>query len=156
MRPIPTLTITLLLGAAALVGCGGGEHHDDHAAAAPDAAAAVEADRYAVRGEITAIDGDPGGVRMFLHHEAIPDFRSGGEVVGMDAMTMGFAVATDVPTDGLAVGDKVAFEWVLGPDDPAGSIVRIERLDPAIELDFGVAGTPDSPDGEGGHEGHDG
>ncbi len=156
MRRIPTLTIPLLLAAATLTGCGGGGHHDDHADVVPEGAAAVEADRYTVRGEITAIDGDPGSARLFLHHEAIPGFRSGGEVVGMDSMTMGFAVATDASTDGLAVGDKVEFEWVLAPDDPGGKIVRIERLDPATELDFGAPGAPDGPDGGGGHVGHDG
>jgi Cu/Ag efflux protein CusF len=155
MQRLPVLTLTLLLAAATLIACGGDGHHDaGHSTDAADTPAPAPEERYIVRGEITAIDDEPGSSRLFLHHEAIPDFRSGGEVVGMDSMTMGFVVAPDVSRSGLAVGDKVEFEWVLGPDEPAGSIVRIDRLDPETELDFGDSAMPDAPGGDGAHEGH--
>ena len=65
-------------------------------------------DTYQVRGQIVSLPvaGDPAsGLR--IHHEPIPTFvGDDGQMVGMDAMTMGFTPATGVSLDGLEEGDK--------------------------------------------------
>ena len=144
MRTTSILMLGVVLGAATLVGCGGDRATPaDRATATLEAAAATAEERYTLRGVITALDDDPASRRVFLRHEAIADFRSAGEVVGMDSMTMGFELAPETARDGLEVGAKVECEWVVTPDSPAGSIVRIELLDPATEFDFGEGGAHD-------------
>ena len=155
MRRTSILMFGLMLAAATLAGCGDGGHHGDHPAAAETSSVAEAEAHYTIRGQITAVDEDPGSSRLFIHHEAIPDFEVNGQVVGMDSMTMGFAVAPEVSPAGFAVGDKIECEWVIGPDSPTGSIVRIERLDPGTEFDFGAGGMPDASDGGDAHEGHE-
>lgn len=65
-----------------------------------------EATSYQVRGVVRAIGADS----LHIRHEAIPDFRDlSGEVVGMEAMSMDFALGSGVSTDGLAPGDQIEF-----------------------------------------------
>lgn len=93
----------------------------------PAEAPAVPVDTYAMRGEIVRLP-RPESPEIAIRHEAVPDFRDeAGKVVGMEAMTMPFALAPEVDLAGLAPGDKVAFtlemRWKATRD-----IVRISRI----------------------------
>lgn len=101
-----------------------------------------EMQHYEVRGELIRL---PVGDRpMQIRHEAIPNFRNmQGEVVGMDAMTMPFPVAPGVSLDGLAVGDRVRFDFeVRWGGRPPYQIVRIEKLPEGTVLEGEVALPP--------------
>jgi hypothetical protein len=78
------------------------------------------------------------GSTLQIRHEAIPDFvKADGEVVGMQSMTMPFAVADETLLDGIHVGDKVAatieVRWQGG--DPL-RITALEKLPPETVLGF--------------------
>jgi len=66
-------------------------------------------------GVVKAIDKTAGAIT--LDHEAIPE-------VGWPAMTMGFKIAPAL-LDGIAVGDKVAFDLKLR--DGAGEVTAISK-----------------------------
>ncbi|MFG0273423.1 MAG: copper-binding protein [Phycisphaerales bacterium] len=133
---IARLAAPVLLGAAffACAGCGGAESADD--------APAGDLVRYTVRGEVVALPSpDNPASEMQIRHEPIPDFRSGGEVVGMRAMTMPFPVGEGVSLEDIAIGDKVevAFETRYSPDTRMVSsyeIVSITELPADTELVF--------------------
>jgi len=93
-------------------------------------------DRYTLRGEVTALPDGTDPARIYVLHEAIPTFRMDGEIVGMDSMTMPFALAPDVTAEGLEVGTKVELDWEISEDAPAGVVVRLEALpaDTVLEL----------------------
>ncbi len=80
----------------------------------------------------------PGQRELTLHHEAIPDFvNSAGKVVGMDSMAMPFPVADPQQLEGLAVGDKIAFELeVRWQADDLVLIRHLTRLPPETPLEF--------------------
>ncbi len=87
---------------ALLVACsGGGEEADS------------EPDVYSVRGIVRQVPADPRpGGELFIHHEAIPDFRDeDGAVVGMDSMAMPFPVAEETELGSLAAGDRIRFSF---------------------------------------------
>jgi Cu/Ag efflux protein CusF len=89
---------------------------------------AVPVETYAMRGEIVRLP-TAQSPEIAIRHEAVPDFRDeAGKVVGMEAMTMPFALAPGVEPAGLAPGDKVAFtlemRWKATSD-----IVRISRME---------------------------
>ena len=84
---------------------------------------------YTVRGRIFSLP-DPArpAAELQIHHEELPSFMSGGEVVGMSAMIMPFPdIATGVSLDGLNVGQAVTFTFHVeyDPDTqmPVGMLV---------------------------------
>ena len=96
------------------------------------------ASTYEVAGEIVRL---PTAERpeILLQHEAVPGFRDeNGKVVGMDAMTMPFALASGVSVEGLTVGDKVSFtletRWEL--DREPVRITRIARSGQIRSIDL--------------------
>ena len=121
------------LAASALVAAGCGSGSDDPV---PD----QEAKTYTVRGQIVTLPADNNG-EIRLAHEAIDDFVSaGGEVVGMDAMTMSFSLAPAATASELAVGDIVEFDLRVGwSSEPLATVTRIEKLLADTELVFGKA-----------------
>ncbi len=112
---------------------------------------------YRVRGIVESLPeaGKPAS-ELMIRHEAINDFVDGrGDVVGMNAMTMPFpAIAPSVALDGLAVGDKIAFEFSntwSGPESarrPGWTIISVEKLPPETELTFAKKSTPPSKPSE--------
>jgi Cu/Ag efflux protein CusF len=104
-------------------------------------------DVYEVRGEIVRLPAS-GSREISISHEAIPSFRDeSGKVVGMEAMTMPFVVAEGVSTDGLAVGDPVAFTLEVRWKEK--SPVRITKLAKATaiqSLDFESGQVPAPPE----------
>jgi Cu/Ag efflux protein CusF len=134
------LGFALLLAAA----CGPG-------ASAPPAAAAADG-TYHARGEIVRLPA-AGTREIWIEHESIPDFRNeAGATVGMDSMTMPFPAAEGVPLDGLAAGDRVAFDFeVRWKSEPRLSLTRWEKLPVGTRLEFdpppaGDQGAPPEPD----------
>lgn len=85
---------------------------------------------YSTRGTIEALP-DPSrrGSLLQIHHERIADFKSrDGAVVGMNEMVMPFPLAPGVTTDGLAVGDRVEFEFAVDWDaTPPYAVTRIRK-----------------------------
>ena len=138
------LTPWLLLWVACAPPEGGGESGtpDSPTAEAPaggDDAQESAPETYVVRGQIAALPkaGDPQS-SLAIRHEAIDDFKGvGGEIWGMDAMTMPFDVSDDLSLDGFAVEDKVQFTLVIDWfGDPAQAVTSIEKLSPDTELEF--------------------
>ncbi|MEO8196945.1 MAG: copper-binding protein [Thermoanaerobaculia bacterium] len=103
---------------------------------------------YAMRGEIARLP-RPGEREIVIRHEAVPGFRDeGGKVVGMEAMTMPFTLAPDLPAsmlDGLAPGDRIAFTLEMRWQDPR-DIARLARLE---KLPAGTALSWDPPPASG-------
>ncbi len=136
-----------------------GHDHSDHADTdAPEKL--VRSDTYAdIKGIITAIpvEGMPSS-ELMIHHEHIPSFRKkDGEihvnssgVSGMRSMTMEFPPAEGISLDGLAVGDKVQFTFVVNWGGlRAWEVTKIEKIDPATEISFEDMAAADP------HAGHD-
>jgi len=124
-----------LVAAAAFccAGCGGGEPADQPAG---------EVVRYTVRGEVVALPSPENPAAEFqVRHEPIPDFKSGGEIVGMRAMTMPFPLADEVSLEEIAVGDivELTFETTYSPDTQmveSYRVISITELSPDTELVF--------------------
>jgi Cu/Ag efflux protein CusF len=120
----------LILMICAVLGCRGGGGGREHT----------------FRGEVKQVP-TPGNSELFLHHEAIDDWTSrDGEVMGMDSMTMGFAVADGVSLEGVQPGDKV--EATLRVDWNAGvpvEITALRELPPDARLEFREARPPRNP-----------
>jgi len=126
LRPFAALALPLLLATAC---------------AQPEATVPPPDATYSVRGEIAKM---PGGAssELWIQHEAIPDFRNDkGETVGMESMTMPFPVGAGVSLEGLAPGDRVAFDFEVrwqGSGRPL-AITKIERLPDGTRLGFDPA-----------------
>ncbi len=75
---------------------------------------------------------------VHIRHEAIPAFRDpGGEIVGMTAMSMDFALASDVSAEKLQPGDKISFTLEVDWDaDQPARITALEVLPPNTALEF--------------------
>jgi Cu/Ag efflux protein CusF len=126
MNTLP-LMLAALLAATSLAACGRKtEAPVAPAQPAPAATAApandmagmdmAPADKMAKGvGTVTAIDKSAGTIT--LDHEAIPE-------AGWPAMTMGFKIAPAL-LDGVAVGDKVAFDLKL--HDGSGEVTAISK-----------------------------
>lgn len=84
---------------------------------------------YEVRGEIVRLpEAGTATPEIWIRHEAIPEFATeDGKKVGMDSMTMPFALAPGLSLDGLAIGDKVAFTLEVRWSDRAAP-ARLSRL----------------------------
>lgn len=120
----PSLLALLLL---APLGCGPSPAPD----APPDAT-------YTVRGEIAKLPTE-GSNEVWIHHEAIPDFRDQkGETVGMESMTMPFPLGPQVAAGELAMGERVTFDFEVrwaGRGRPL-AVTRIEPLTKGTKLAF--------------------
>jgi hypothetical protein len=133
--PVARTAAPLLVAAALLLcaGCGGGESADGPAG---------EVVRYTVRGQVVALPSPENPAAEFqVRHEPIPDFKSGGQVVGMRAMTMPFPVGEDVSLDEIAIGDiiELTFETTYSPDTQmveSYRVVSITELPADTELVF--------------------
>ncbi|MEM1202178.1 MAG: copper-binding protein [Acidobacteriota bacterium] len=142
-RPRAALGFALLLTAlATLVACAGEPE-------APEAEIVV--DRYTVRGQVSQLPSpDRPGSDLQIRHEPVPDYRDDrGEVVGMDTMTMPFPVGDPTLLEGVAVGDKIEFDFEMAWEgSPPIRVTRIDVLDPSTELTFGKVKR------DGDHAGH--
>ena len=110
------------------------------------------ADVYTVRGEIVSLPGARG--EILIRHEAVPELRdAAGKTVGMESMTMPFALADPVDRSALAVGDRIEFVLEVRWDasNPV-SVTKISKLAPGTRLAFDEpqpeGATPDAPEGE--------
>lgn len=109
----------------------------------PPVAPAVSAESYAMRGEIVRLP-VAGSHEMAIRHEAVPDFRDeDGKAVGMEAMTMPFALAKGVAIEGLVPGDRIAFTLEMRWQDPR-EIARISRIE-KLPADARLAWDPPAP-----------
>jgi Cu/Ag efflux protein CusF len=111
---------------------------------------AAPPERYEVKGEIMRL---PSAEKpeVLIRHEAIPTFKDeAGKVVGMEAMTMPFALAEGVVADGLATGDAVEFtlevNWAL--DKGPVRVVRLAKSDVIHKMDLEGGQLPPTPSGE--------
>jgi len=98
----------VLLLAASLSACG----DDDGPSSPPDGT-------YQVEGVVETLPREGADRReMSIAHEAIPDFVGrDGDVVGMEAMTMQFVLASDVDLDDVEVGDRIDFTFEVRWDE---------------------------------------
>lgn len=114
-------------------GCGGGEPTDEPAG---------EVVRYTVRGRVAALPSPENPAAEFqVRHEPIPDFKSGGEIVGMRAMTMPFPIGEGVSLEEIVVGDivELTFETTYSPDTQmveSYRVISITELPPDTKLVF--------------------
>lgn len=96
-------------------------------------------DVYTARGMVRQLPAEgPARSDIYIHHEAIEDFKGeDGEVIGMEAMAMPFAVAESADLSGLQAGDRVTFtfevRWQNG--DPL-RVTAIDDLGEDVRLDF--------------------
>lgn len=156
----------LLLGSLPLSACDGNRTPSStgstHAHGQDDV---VRDDTYeGVRGVVVALpapgDKDP---QARIHHEHIPHFRTkegtvfvtADGVPGMKSMVMPFPIADGLDVSGLAVGDKIVFDFTVhwGGERP-WEMTRFEKLDPETEIDF-TNKTADGAPGDDDHAGHD-
>lgn len=129
-RAATPLTLLVSLAVAGLL----------HAACSrPPAAPTRPPERYAMRGEILRMP-QAGEREIVIRHEAVPDLRDEtGKVVGMEAMTMPFTLASDLPESsiaGLAPGDRIAFtlemNWQASSD--IARVISVEKLPAGTSL----------------------
>ena len=134
------------LAAILIAACGGPA--DESAEPEATESEARAAARYDVRGEVMSVPrpGEAAPGVFSIRHEAIDDFVGvDGEVWGMDAMTMPFAVSEEVSLDGVAPGDKVRFTLVVDFfGDVPSQITSLEVLPPETVLEFRKAQTSGS------------
>lgn len=135
-RPLPSRRVVAVLSAlvalaSSSAACRGGKSGDSDAGSR-------QVHRYTVRGEIVRVPAPGAPAReLLLRHEAIPDFVSAsGQVVGMDAMVMPFAVAPDVSLDGIRPGDKIEAVLAVDWSRPSTRIERLQKLPPDTALRF--------------------
>lgn len=160
------LTVTALISATALImGCSdattpsstqapqsqadahdhdGHDHDHDH----DTTSTASTPDFYSnILGEITQVpvEGDP-STSLRIRHQQIPNFKTKDGTInvnskgisGMASMTMEFPLAEGVNIDQLVIGDKVSFNFQVnwGGAAVAWEVTKIEKIDPATEIDF--------------------
>ncbi len=106
------------------------------AAACGEPEPAAPPETYTGRGIVRQLDGAER--ELFIHHEAIPQFKDiDGEVVGMEAMAMTFHVAEPVTLEGFAPGDRIEFDFEVRWDDgPPLTVIRLAQLPPDARLAF--------------------
>lgn len=127
--PSRTVSAAAIAAVLLLAGCKG---------EGPAGPPARSPDRYTLRGEIVRLPA-PGAspAELSIRHEAIPDFKNaGGEVVGMHAMVMPFAVGPGVSLDGLAPGDKIRFRFAMDWARNTLELESLEELPPDTALEF--------------------
>ena len=122
-----SLVLATTLGMS-LVACSQ-EHHTKISAVAESSA-----NSYQARGVVRHV----GDGSLQIRHESIPEFRGpDGEVVGMSAMTMDFALAEGVDVENLTPGDKIGFRLTIDLDaDIPAWVDSVEVLPAETELEF--------------------
>jgi len=92
---------------------------------------------YSLRGEIRQLP-RPEGDEILIHHEAVPDLKdASGKVVGMDSMTMGFALDPSVDRSALAEGQRISFTLeVRWNASPAARVTNVAPLPAGTRLSF--------------------
>lgn len=100
---------------------------------------AAETNTYEVRGVVVDLPraGDPTS-EFVVSHEALPDFVRSDGSLGMNAMVMPFVPQNEVAFDGISVGDKIAFTWVVWWEGriPRSTIADLRRLDQDTPLEL--------------------
>ena len=72
---------------------------------------------YVVRGRvITLPQPDRPASELVVHHEPLPSYMSGGEVIGMPAMHMPFPIQDGVSLESIKVGDPVTLTFEVEYD----------------------------------------
>ena len=93
----------------------------------PPAPPAGAVESYAMRGEVVRMPAQATH-EIVIRHEAVPDFRDDrGQVVGMEAMTMPFSLAPDLPasaTEGLNNGLAEALCVLVVAESSTGVLAR--------------------------------
>ena len=126
MRHLSTITLgfflslsTIGISSVFMVGCG--------PKTPPMAEPVDQVVAYTVRGRITELpdEGRPAS-EFAVHHEPIPSFLSGGEVVGMASMTMPFPLKEGVSIDGLSVGQAVEMTFEVTYDYESKSPINVQ------------------------------
>lgn len=117
----------MILGAAAflLAGCGSGASDPS-----PPDKHLVE---YTVRGRIVQLPApDRPASQLIVHHEPLPSYMSGGEVVGMGEMQMPFPLKEGLTLDEYEIGQAVTltFEVRYDPETQIPIMVQASRLEP--------------------------
>lgn len=128
-----TLALALLPAVVVLSGC---QRREDPAT---EGTQASTAHTYSVRGVVRQLpQAGQAGVPFLIQHEAIEDYISvSGKSAPMAAMTMPFMAADGVDLDGLAAGDKVAFELRVDWQASAAMLITsLEKLPPQTVLDL--------------------
>ncbi|MEM7626191.1 MAG: copper-binding protein [Planctomycetota bacterium] len=167
MPTVPTKTLSqklfnalltlALAGPVFLAGCS--ENAQDQAES--EAARDILVNTYEVRGRVTALPKpDDAASALMIHHERIPDFvNNKGEIDPMREMIMSFPVDEGVDLSGVAVGDSVAFDFVVtwGGLESGWVLTEIEKLPAETPLDLGAPNAHDHDahgHGHGDHAGH--
>ena len=133
-RPAPALALLFLI----LIGCGGSERRSEQTD--PISVTVPVVTTYRVRGKVVSMPTVPGG-DVQLAHEAIPDLMDAeGNVLGMDAMTMFFALDEALQQEAFAIGDIVEFDLAVDwQGDPPAEVTWMSKLPEDTELTFGSA-----------------
>lgn len=136
-RPLTALlTAPALLVLLLAAGCAGSKE------------ASQNAHVYTVRGQVEKLPDTAAGDReLTVRHEAIDDFTSrDGGVMGMDSMTMGFALAPEASIEGIAPGDvvelKLRVDWEAENPAEISQITEVRKLPPGTKLEFREAKPP--------------
>lgn len=121
--------VVLMAGALVVASCNRGDrsnlHPADHV--------------YTLKGRVTSVDPSAPTPHVSVHHESIPSFVSrSGERVGMNSMTMSFAVAPSAALDGISEGEPIEFTFeVRWNHEPAMLITSLHELPAASHLELG-------------------
>ncbi len=160
LGPWPRLAALLLL-CMVIPGCSAPTTQEEKA---PEEAEASQA-TYRVEGKVRRLpkEGSP-RQEVLIAHGALPNFRDrDGEVVGMEAMTMSFPLADTAMLDGLAVGDRIDFEFQVDWEGtPPLVVTQLEKLPPAADTDETgseagqSSGEETTEEAEGSHDGDHG
>jgi len=105
------MRLLLLVSLLAVAGCAA-----DDAGTPGSSAPGLPDAPLALRGEVVGLRAE--GAALRVHHEAVPS-------LGMEAMTMDFALAEPSLAEGLAPGDKVALTIEAAP---RLRVTAVERL----------------------------
>lgn len=140
-----------LLASAALLGC---SDNTTPSSAAPQSQVDARADDprpdvyTAIRGQITQLpDQNIPGSELKIRHQQIRDFKTqdgnininSKGIKGMASMTMPFPPADGLSLDGLVVGDKIEFDFVVNwgsKTGPSWEVTRIAKLPDDTEIDY--------------------
>ncbi len=105
---------------------------------------AAPPESYRVRAQVRQVPApDAARGEILVRHEAIPSFKNeGGEIVGMDSMSMPFPLADVGLAAGLAAGDRIemGFEVSWHGGNPL-KVTAIEKLPAGTRLAFEPAET---------------
>jgi hypothetical protein len=94
---------------------------------------------YTTRGVVLEVGADA----WVVHHEAIDNFVGrNGEVRGMDAMVMRFALGPDLRPEDVNQGEKLRFRFEADPERRRYVITEARTLPPETVVHFRAARPP--------------